>query len=239
MNDIEKQNIKHHKIKELLPEERPRERLLKQGVSSLRHSELIAILLRTGVKGANAVTIADSLLEQNGGLAGLNRMEVDDFRQFKGISNAKIAQLMAGIELGRRIALTDFDEKYVVDEYDSLGRHLCLKFSGYTVERLTVIQVAQNNRIMGYIELYQGNVNSAIVRPAEVFAMAIRRNAPKIILAHNHPSGNMNPSSADLTLTGKLVKAGKILDIEVLDHFIIGQNNWLSIRNKYEYIFSS
>ena len=210
------------RISEMPSGERPRERLQNYGPSSLSHAELIAILLRTGTSRESALDMAGRIMSRYGTLRGLAGATFSELVQLDGVGEAKAAQIMAGLELGKRLRNDPRLEKRPVsnpqDVFELLGDEMSL----LTQEHLKVILLDTKNRVMEVHEVYKGNVNSSMVRASEVFRAAVKANATAILLAHNHPSGNPTPSAQDAHLTADLVKAGKLLGIDVLDHIIIG-----------------
>lgn len=211
------------RIRELPTSERPRERLREFGPQSLSNAELLAIILRTGSGNINVVNLATNLLSRHGGLGGLARLSFADLLKEHGLGEAKASELLATFQLAARLQALQPEEKVTVrsplDVYLLLG----LEMAFLDTEHLRVVLVNTRNQVTAIKEVYKGNVSSAVVRTAELFQEAIRQNAPSIILVHNHPSGDPTPSPDDVVLTKTAVEAGKLLQIEVLDHIIIGQ----------------
>lgn len=218
-------------IKDLPEGERPRERLLRHGAGILSTAELLAILLRTGRRGENALQLAHRLLQACGGLAGLARTPAHELAQIPGVGLAKAAQIQAAIEIGRRVAAATPNERPQVrcaqDAY-----LLLTDMADLEQETLRVLLLDTRGRVLTIHTLYMGNVNTTLVRPGEIFREAIRRNAVSLIVAHNHPSGDPTPSAEDLAITRDLIAAGRLLGIEVLDHLIIGQGRYVSLREQ-------
>ena len=210
------------RISEMPSDERPRERLEKYGAQNLSHAELIAILLRMGSSRESALDMARRIVSRYGTLRGLARASFSELTQLDGVGKAKAAQIQAGLELGQRLRNDPRLERRAInnpqDVFDLLGDEMSL----LTQEHLKVVLLDTKNRVMEVDEVYKGNVNSSMVRAAEVFRAAVKANATSILLAHNHPSGNPTPSAQDAQVTADLVKAGKLLGIDVLDHVIIG-----------------
>ena len=221
----------HPRIKELPETDRPRERLAEVGASGLSNAELLAILLRVGVKGANAVRLAEHILTHKGGLPGLHRASYADLCAVKGVGPAKAAQLQAALELGRRIAVSSPEERTVIKSPADAANLLMYQLAALDQEYLFVILLDTRNRVMGKpFEVYHGSLNTSLIRVGEVFREAVKTNAAALIVAHNHPSGDPSPSAEDVAVTRALVEAGRLLDIEVLDHLIIGKDRHLSLR---------
>ena len=229
MNDTTKSI---YRITDLAADERPRERLAKLGPQALSSAELLAILLRVGVTGENAVQVGQRLLQTFGGLAGLHRATFDEVRAQHGIGEAKAAQIKAAIELGRRLTLEAPDERPAINSPAEAAAMVQYEMSGLEQEHLRVILLDTRNRVLDIVEIYRGSVNSSQVHIGEVFKPAIRRNAPAIIVIHNHPSGDPTPSPDDVAVTRAILQAGKLLDIDVLDHMVIGQGRWVSLKER-------
>lgn len=211
------------RIREIPLSERPRERLRDYGAQSLSNAELLAIILRTGSGSMNVVNLATNLLARHGGLGGLARLSFHDLVRERGLGEAKASELLATFTLAARLQALQPEERAIVKTPQDVYLLLGLEMSLLDTEHLRVILVNTRNQVMAVKELYKGNVNSAVVRTSEVFQEAVRQNAPSIILVHNHPSGDPMPSPDDVQLTKTVVEAGRILQIEVLDHIIIGQ----------------
>ncbi len=220
-----------YRITDLHESERPRERLKALGAQALSNAELLAILLRVGVQGENVVQLGQRLLQTFGGLSGLHRVSFDELCAQHGVGEAKAAQIKAAIELGRRLSL-ESEARPVISSPADAAALLSYEMSGLEQEHLRVILLDTRNHVLEIREVYRGSVNSAQVRIAEVFRDAVRRNATAIVVAHNHPSGDPTPSPEDIALTRALVQAGKLLDILVLDHLIIGQGRFVSLKER-------
>ena len=227
-----KSNKAKYRIADLAAEERPRERLKRQGPQSLNTAELLAILLRTGVPGENAVQMGQRLLQSFGGIAGLQRASFEEVESMHGVGEAKAATLKAAIELGRRLSLQEPGERPVISSPADAAGLVQYEMSALEQEQLRAILLDTRNQVMEIVELFRGSLNAAPVRVAEVFKTAIRRNAAAVILVHNHPSGDPTPSPDDLALTKAVREAGHLLDLEVLDHLIIGQGRYVSMKEK-------
>lgn len=219
-------------IRDFPAEERPRERLRSRGAGNLSNSELMAILLRTGLEGENVIAMSSRLLATVDGLQGLSRANYEELCGLKGISDAKACQLLAGIELGRRVTALEPNDSPRVGSPADIAKLYMPEMSGYDREHMRIVLLNTKNQVVGADDLYIGSVNAALVRPAEVFATAVRRNLPAVMVVHNHPSGDPTPSPEDIRLTGQLVEAGKVLDVEVVDHIVIGQGRYVSMRER-------
>ena len=209
-------------VREMPSEERPRERLATFGPRHLSNTELIAILLRAGSAGDNVIAQSSRLLSQFDGLRGLGKASYTELCGVKGISEAKACQVLASLELGRRFVSLAPEERASVNCPEDVVNLLSAEMSALEQEHLRVLLLNTRNEVMGIEEIYIGNVNSSVVRPAEVFRPAIRGNATSILAVHNHPSGDPTPSGADVSITRDLVQAGTLLGMELLDHLVIG-----------------
>ncbi len=218
------------KVREMAPDERPRERLKLRGSSALSDGDLLAIILNTGIVGETVTDVSQRLLAQHGGLRGLFRLDIAELSRIRGLGDAKAVRLKAALELGRRLAALSPDERPQVGSPEDVANLLQIEMAALEQEQLRVVLLDTKHRIQGSRTVYQGSVNQAQVRVAEVFRDAVRQQATAIVAVHNHPSGDPTPSAADVSLTVELVRAGELLDIELLDHLIIGQGRWLSLK---------
>jgi DNA repair protein RadC len=217
-------------VKEMMPDERPRERLVLRGPASLTNGDLLAIILNTGMQGETVTALSQRLLTEYGGLVGLMKLDVVELAQVRGLGPAKAAKLKATMEIASRIVAMGPDQRPKIASPDDVANLVAVEMSALEQEQLRVVMLDTKHQVLAIRTVYQGSVNQAQVRVAEVFREAIRHNAVAIVVVHNHPSGDPTPSSADVTLTLELAKAGKLLDVEVLDHLIIGQGRHLSMR---------
>jgi DNA repair protein RadC len=222
-----------YRIRDLEETQRPRERLENLGAGALSEAELIAILLRVGVKGENAVQMGHRLLKSFGGLIGLHRAGFEEVCNLHGMGPAKAAQLKAAIELGRRLRVEDQGEgPRTISSPRDAAEEVMYEMAGLNHEELWVMVVDTRNRLISIEHLYKGSLNSSSVRVGELFRPAIQRSAASIIVAHNHPSGDPAPSTEDIVLTRAVVQAGKLLDIDVLDHIVIGKMKFVSMKER-------
>jgi DNA repair protein RadC len=212
--------------------ERPRERLARLGAQSLSNAELIAILLRTGVQGENVIEIGQRLLAEYGGISGLHRAAFDELCSEHGLGAAKVAQLKAAMELGNRLRLESPDERPAVHSPADAAALVQFDMSALEQEELWVIALDTRNRVLKIEKLYKGSLNQSQVRVGELFKSAIRLNAANVIVVHNHPSGDPTPSPDDVTVTRQIIQAGKLLDVEVLDHIVIGRERFVSLKDR-------
>ncbi len=219
-------------VREMPSDERPRERLERYGAATLQTAELLAIILRVGTPGENVIELSARLLRSYGGLGGLLAAEMADLCGEHGLGVAKAAQLKAALELGRRLSVLAPGERPQITKPDDVARLLMLEMSYLTQEQLRVLCLDTKNYVVAQSVIYQGTVNSSVVRVAEVFKPAVSRTCPAIVVVHNHPSGDPTPSPEDVRTTEQLRRAGELLDIELLDHIIIGQQRFVSLKEK-------
>lgn len=212
------------------PEERPRERLRHYGGAALSDSELIAIILSTGVRGESATSVAHRLIATHRGLKGLMQLESIELEREHGLGEAKAAKLKAALELGKRVSTLGGDERPSVSSPEDIVRLVGVEMAVLDREQLKVLILDTKNHVIANRTVYQGSANEATVRVGELFRDAVRHNAVAIALVHNHPSGDPTPSAADIELTSAVVGAGALLDIKVLDHVIIGLDRHVSLR---------
>ena len=225
-------------IRDLPQGERPRERLREFGPKSLSNTELIAILLRTGLRGENVLAVSSRLLARFDGLAGLGRVSFSELCAESGLSEAKPSQLMAALELGRRFVSLAPQERAVINSPQDVANLLLADMAVLEQEHLRNLLLNTRNEVLGIQEIYVGNVNSSVVRAAEVFRPAVQANAPSIIVVHNHPSGDPAPSSQDVDITNELISTGKLLGIELLDHVVLGRGNRFVSMNERRFAFT-
>lgn len=220
------------KVKDLPIDDRPREKLILRGPQNLSNAELLAILLRTGMKGKSVIELAQGLLATSN-LALLATNTVQSFTKNKGIGKDKAATLVAAFELARRVK---FDEKWFntkrIQSPEDLAQIFIPLLKDEVKENFIVVCLNTSNQIIKYDKISIGNLNSSVVHPREVFKVAIENNSANIFLIHNHPSGNPEPSREDIAITKKLVEAGKILEVNVFDHIIIAGDSYTSFVEK-------
>jgi len=211
------------RLKDQPASERPRERLVARGSDALTHAELIAILLRTGLKGTNVVEIGARLVNKYGSLHALALASVDELRQQAGIGRDKAVTLVAAFALAKRMEQERRDESPVLDNPQTVVDFLRENNRLREVEKFQVLLLNTRKRLVRVQEISDGTLDTILVHPREVFRAAIAANAAAIVLVHNHPSGDPTPSEADIKVTRDLIRAGQLLKIEVVDHVIIGR----------------
>ena len=221
-----------YRISDMPKDEKPRERLINLGARALSKNELLAILLRTGVQGENVLELAERLLRDFGGLQGLHRASLDELSQTRGIGPTKAVEIKAAIELGRRLEEEKVEEKITITSPEDAVRVVQHDLSAARQEQLWVMTLDTRNHVLKTEKLYSGSLNHSSVRVGEVFESAIRLKAAALIVIHNHPSGDPTPSPEDIQITQALRQAGDLLDIKVLDHIIIGQKEWASLKQR-------
>jgi DNA repair protein RadC len=213
-------------IRELPLTERPRNRLSDVGPFALSDAELLAALI-----GPERVDDMHRLLSEVGGLRGLFGVDTLKLRSL-GVSPVKAAQLVSSVELGRRMLLAEVQERFQVRCPSDLASLLMLEMSGLDQEQLRAVLLDTKNRVQSIATIYIGSLNSSLIRVGEVFKDALRRNSAAIIVVHNHPSGDPTPSPEDVLVTREIVQAGTLLDVQVLDHLVIGQGRFVSMRER-------
>ena len=220
----------HVRIADLPRDQRPRERLQQAGAAALSTAELIAILLRTGMAGASAVDLATRLLAVHG-LDGLQRASMDELAAERGLGLAKAAQIKAALELGRRLATLQPGARPRISQPEDVVALVGAEMAILDQEELRVLLLTTRNEVQAVSTVYRGSVNAAQVRTGEILREAVRRNLPALIVVHNHPSGDPAPSADDIRMTRDLAAAGALLDIDVLDHVVIGAaGRFVSLR---------
>ncbi|MDB5056590.1 MAG: repair protein RadC [Chloroflexi bacterium] len=212
--------------------EQPREKLQQFGPGSLSNAELIAILLRVGSVGEDVVSLSQRLLVQYGGLAGLHQAIFATLAAEHGMGQAKTSALKAALELGRRLLLDPGQERMRISSPDDVAQLLMMEMHNLEQECLRTVLLNTKNMVLAAPTIYQGSVNSTSFRVGELFREAVRHNATALILVHNHPSGDPTPSPEDVQVTRTLVEAGKMMDIEVLDHLVIGRGKYVSLKER-------
>jgi DNA repair protein RadC len=219
-------------IRDMAVSERPRERLILVGERSLAVSELLAIVIRIGVGGENAIRLAERTLAHFGGLPGIARASIKELTQVKGIGTAKAVQIKASLELGRRLIATTPQERPTVTSPADAANLLMTEMSLLEQEHLRLVLLDTRNHVLATPTIYVGSLNTSVVRVGELFRAAIKENAAALIVVHNHPSGDPSPSPEDVRVTGQIVSAGKLLDVDVLDHIIIGRQRFVSLKER-------
>jgi DNA repair protein RadC len=217
-------------IRDVPPEERPRERLLLNGARGLSSSELLAILLRTGNRDESALVLAQRILNRFQELRALVGAKPEELIAIKGIGPAKAVQILAAVELGRRIASTASAERWSIRSPEDAAELMMEEMRHLMKEHFVCLFLNTKNQVIGKEVIFVGSLNSSIIHPREIFKPAIARQCASVIGLHNHPSGDPTPSPEDIEVSKRLVEAGRILGIEFLDHIIIGDKRFVSLK---------
>lgn len=221
-------------VRDLPLDERPREKLLAAGAASLSNTELLAVLLRTGTRQRSVLCIAEEILAhyKERGLFAIVHMPAAELATINGMGTAKAATVLAAVELGRRLAIKAAEHVEVVQNPEDAACYAMPRFRYEQREHFSVMLLNTKNHILGLKDISIGSLQASVVHPREVFRAAIEYAAASMILFHNHPSGDPSPSREDIAVTKRLVKAGTIMDVPVLDHIILGDNRYISLREK-------
>ncbi len=222
----------HRSVRELPISERPRERLERRGAAGLSVPELMALVWASGTRGRSAVEVAEDALVRHDGVPGLAVAPPAELCQVPGIGPVRAAQLAAAFELGRRALVEWPVARWTIRAPRDLADRLVPEMGRLEREELRVVLLSARNTVMSVERVYQGSVSTALVRVGELFRDAVRRHAAGIIVVHNHPSGDPTPSPEDLHLTAETVAAGRLLDVPVLDHLVIGHDAFVSLRDR-------
>lgn len=213
-------------------DERPRERLMNHGAHTLSDAELLAILIAKGTKGFSALDAARTMLQRFSTLSEMSARDLSDLAQIKGIGKVKAVTLAAAFELSRRIEAAPFHTKQVIRSPQDVAAYYIPRLRGSQKESFRVLLLNTANQVFREVLVSEGSLNASLAHPREVFRSAISEAAASVILLHNHPSGNTEPSREDIELTRQLTEAGKIIDIKVLDHLIIAGEHYVSLAEK-------
>lgn len=219
-------------IRDMAEHDRPRERLIQVGPGAISSAELLAIVLRTGSGGENVLRLAERLLIRFGSIPGLAKATIPELMTVKGIGQAKAVEIKAALEIGRRLMASAPEEKPRVSSPADAANLLMSEMMFLEQEHLRLILLDTRNRVLGTPNIYVGSLNTSVIRIGELFRAAIKANAAAFIVAHNHPSGDPSPSPEDVNVTRQLVAAGKLLDLEVLDHIVIGHQRFVSLKER-------
>ncbi len=217
-------------IKEMPYKERPRERFMAYGREALATHELIAIVLRTGTKDVSVLELAKNIYYKYNSIRAINRSPVEELTKLKGMGQAKAIQLLAALELGKRLYQEDYGSTIKLTNPSDVHAFLKTDMEGLDQEMFYALYLNTKGKLIKKQLLFMGSLNSALVHPREVFKHAVRLSAASIIIVHNHPSGDPAPSKSDIEITTVMVENGKLMDIEVVDHIVIGKGNYYSFR---------
>ena len=219
-------------IREMPTTERPRERLTHSGASALSATELLAIQLRIGTRERSAIGLAELLLSEFGGLRGVANASVEQLSRVKGIGPVKAVEIMAAVELGKRLSALSNEERPCIRSPQDVANLLMPEMRDLKKEHLKSLLMDSKNRVMKIITVSVGILDSSLVHPREVFKDAILASSASLIIAHNHPSGDPTPSPEDKRITQRLYEAGQLIGIDLLDHIVIGDNRWISLKER-------
>jgi DNA repair protein RadC len=219
-------------LRDMPQDDRPRERLMQVGATAVSSAELLAIILRVGSRNESVVQLATRLLAHFGGLPGLARASLTELQEVKGIGPAKAIEIKAALELGRRLLAAAPEERAQITSPADAANLLMSEMMFLEQEHLRVILLDTRSRVLSSPTVYVGSLNSSVIRVGELFRAAIKANAAAIIVAHNHPSGDPSPSPEDVNVTRQIVQAGKLLDIQLLDHIVIGRQRFVSLKER-------
>lgn len=221
-----------NRIMDMPQNERPQERLLRYGADSLSNSELLAIILRTGTKNENVINLSQKIITAFNGINGLLEASQEDLMKISGIKEAKASQILSMAEMAKRFQTYRSGDSYKINSPGDAADLIMVELREFKQEILKVLLLNTKNVVIGIYNASMGSLNSSIVHPREIYKEAIRKSAASIIMVHNHPSGDPSPSSEDLAATGRIKEVGKIIGIELLDHIIIGDGKYISLREK-------
>ncbi|HEX6387357.1 MAG TPA: DNA repair protein RadC [Anaerolineae bacterium] len=219
-------------MRDMAEHNRPRERLIQVGPKAVSTSELLAIILRTGVGGENVLHLAERLLVTFKDLPGLARASLAELMAVKGVGKVKAVEIKAALEIGRRLLAAAPEERPRVVSPSDAANLLMSEMTFLEKEHLRLILLDTRNRVLNTPTIYVGSLNTSVIRIGELFRAAIKENAAAFIIAHNHPSGDPSPSPEDINVTRQIVQAGKLLDVDVLDHIIIGRQRFVSLKER-------
>lgn len=219
-------------MRDMAEQNRPRERLLQVGERAVSTAELLAIVLRSGVPGENVLRLAERLLITFKDLPGLARASIAELTAVKGVGPAKAVEIKAALEIGRRLLTTAPEEKPRITSPADAANLLMSEMSFLDKEHLRLVLMDTRNRVLATPTIYIGSLNTSVIRIGELFRAAIKENAAAFIVAHNHPSGDPSPSPEDVAVTRQIVQAGALLNIDVLDHIVIGHNRFVSLKER-------
>lgn len=232
---METQNLVKEKnsIKYWSEDDRPREKLLSKGKSTLSDAELIAILIGSGSKNESAVDLSKKILKSvNNNLIELSKLTLKELMKFKGIGEAKAVSIVAAMELGNRRRVSEVNIKDKIESSKTVFEYFSSNFFNSNYEEFWILLLNRANRIIKKVNISEGGLSGTVVDPKKIFSIALENKASSIVLCHNHPSGNLQPSEADIKLTKKLKEAGTALDISIVDHLIFGNESYYSFSDE-------
>lgn len=219
-------------VREIPPEERPRERLAKLGPEALRDAELIAILFRSGSRRVGAVRLAEEVLTHFGGLRGVAKASVEEMQQINGLGAVKAIEVKAALELGKRLAVHTDTRRPKITCAEDVSELLMVRFKDCETEQFKALLLNTKNEVQKVVDISDGGLDATLALPRDVFRQAVREGASAVIICHNHPSGDPEPSKDDIALTKRLKEAGALLGLRVLDHVVFGDGRFVSITER-------
>ncbi len=219
-------------MREMPPDERPRERLARLGPEVLRDAELLAVLFRTGTREMGAVALADSLIRRFGTLRALARASLEELRAVKGLGAVKAIEIKAALELGKRLAMYKETDRPRIRSSEDVSSLLMIPFKDCEVEQFKCLLLNTKNEVLRIVDVSSGGLDATLALPRDVFRQAVREGAPAVIVAHNHPSGDPEPSRDDVALTHRLKESATILGIRLLDHVVFGDDRYVSFKDR-------
>ncbi|WP_078556898.1 RadC family protein [Bacillus alkalicellulosilyticus] len=219
-------------IRDVPTSERPRERMIQEGARYLSNQELLALILRSGTKEESVLQLAQKVLHHFDGLSLLREATINELVQIKGIGSAKAVEICAAIELGRRATAYQTEERVVIRSPEDVANYVMEDMRSLSQEHFVILLLNTKNHVLHRQTIFIGSLNASLVHPREVFKESFRRSAASIIALHNHPSGDPGPSREDIEVTKRLAECGKLLGIELLDHIIIGDRKFVSLKEK-------
>jgi DNA repair protein RadC len=218
-------------VKDLPVQDRPREKMARAGAGALGDHELVALLVGSGTRDRSALVVAREVLAAAGGTSGLVRIELDELRRVEGVGASRAARLLAAVELGRRAIGRPAPDRAFLGLPSDVAEYLLPRYGGHRVERFGLVMLDSKHRLIRTTLVSIGTLDASIAHPREIFREAVISSASAIVLFHNHPSGDPQPSAEDVLLTRRLVRAGEVMGIEVVDHIILGDGRWFSFKD--------
>ncbi|HRK33794.1 MAG TPA: DNA repair protein RadC [Candidatus Hydrogenedentes bacterium] len=219
-------------VRELPPEERPRERLLRLGPEALKDAELIAVIIRSGTRDCGAVALAERVVQRFKDLRGVSRASIEELRQVKGLGEVKAVEIKAALELGKRLAKHIGEIRTKISSAEDVSNLLMTMYKDCEIEIFKAILLNPKNEVLNVVNVSSGSLDASVALPREVFRQAVREGAVSTIVCHNHPSGDPEPSRADIALTRRLVESGELIGISLLDHIVFGDGRYVSLKER-------
>ena len=219
-------------LKQYQPEIKPRENAKKYGIEALSYQELIAIILRTGNKDKHVLDLSNEVLLNFDNLFELKTATIEELKEIEGIGPAKAIEIQAAIELGKRLTIEERQKKGQILSSVDLAEQLILEMKDYEQEHFMVLYLNAKNEVIKKKTLFIGSLNQSVAHPREIFKIAVKTSTARMIIVHNHPSGNPNPSKQDIAFTERIVECGRLMGIDILDHLIIGENSYISLKEE-------